>query len=62
MSGALDVEIEGSPVVRLHPGDLLAHPAATRHRWPLVNDQPAHALQAIAHPSEEARRRPARTM
>jgi len=60
ISGALDVEVEGSPVVRLQAGDLLAHPAAIRHRWLLVDDQPVHALLAIAHPPEGgAARRPA---
>ena len=59
ISGVLDVEVEGHPMVRLHPGDLLAHPAAIRHRWLLVDNQPAHALLAIAHPPEGAIRRTA---
>lgn len=58
ISGVLDVEVEGSPVVRLQAGDLLGHPAAIRHRWLLVDDKPAHALLAIAHPPEGAPRRP----
>ncbi|TPG36655.1 helix-turn-helix domain-containing protein [Mycolicibacterium hodleri] len=62
VSGVLDVEVEGLPTVRLHPGDLLGHPASLRHRWLLVDNQPAHALLAIAHAPEGAvRRPPART-
>lgn len=58
VGGVLDVEVEGSPIVRLRPGDLLAHPAAIRHRWLLVDDHPVHALLAIAHPPQGAARRP----
>ncbi|MGH3645238.1 MAG: helix-turn-helix domain-containing protein [Mycobacterium sp.] len=62
VSGVLDVEVEGHPIVRLHQGDLLGHPAAIRHRWLLVDDHPAHALLAIAHPADGAvRRSPSRS-
>lgn len=58
ISGVLDVEIEGHPIIRMKPGDFVGHPATIRHRWLLVDNQPAHALLAIAHPSEGAPRRP----
>ncbi len=56
ISGVLDVEISGHPTVRLEPGDLVSHPPADLppHRWLLVDDEPAHALLAIAHPGEGA--------
>jgi transcriptional regulator with XRE-family HTH domain len=56
IEGRLDVEVEGYGVVRLAAGDLVSHPASIPHRWHLVDDEPAHALLAIAHPPEEARR------
>jgi transcriptional regulator with XRE-family HTH domain len=58
ISGVLDVELEGHPIIRMEPGDFVGHPSTIRHRWLLVDDQPAHALLAIAHPSEGAQRRP----
>jgi transcriptional regulator with XRE-family HTH domain len=54
ISGALDVEVEGVGVWRLGARDLLAHPASLRHRWLLVDDQPAHILLVLAHPSTSA--------
>jgi transcriptional regulator with XRE-family HTH domain len=50
VDGVLDVEVEAHPIVRLHAGDFLSHPAAIRHRWLLVDGQSAHALLMIAHP------------
>lgn len=58
IGGSLDVELSGHPTVRLQPGDLLSHPADIPHRWLLVDNQPAHALLAIAHPAEGASIRP----
>jgi transcriptional regulator with XRE-family HTH domain len=57
ISGVLDVEISGHPTVRLQPGDLVSHPADLPHRWLLVDDEPVHALLAIAHPGEGAAHR-----
>jgi transcriptional regulator with XRE-family HTH domain len=52
VSGRLDVEVEGVGRYRLGPRELLAHPASLRHRWLLVDDQPAHILLVIAHPPQ----------
>jgi hypothetical protein len=35
----------------------VSHPADLPHRWLLVDDEPAHALLAIAHPGEGAAHR-----
>ncbi|MFE2432213.1 helix-turn-helix domain-containing protein [Streptomyces sp. NPDC059373] len=56
VSGALDVEVEGEGTWRLGPRDLIAHPAGIRHRWLLVENQPAHVLFVIAHPEGGKRR------
>jgi transcriptional regulator with XRE-family HTH domain len=56
VSGLIDIEIEHAGTWRLRPRDLIAHPANLRHRWLLVDDQPAHLLFVIAHPGEAARR------
>lgn len=56
VSGVIDIEIEHAGTWRLGPRDLIAHPASLRHRWLLVDDQPAHLLFVIVHPEEAARR------
>jgi transcriptional regulator with XRE-family HTH domain len=50
IAGQLDIEIEGVGTYRLGTRDLLAHSAALRHRWELVDNQAAHVLLVIAHP------------
>jgi transcriptional regulator with XRE-family HTH domain len=60
ISGLIDVEIEGYGVTRLRPGDLVAHPAHLRHRWLLVDHEPAHVLLTVAHPAEGMVLRPSR--
>ncbi len=52
VSGVIDIEVEHAGTWRLHPRDLITHPANLRHRWLLVDDQPAHLLFVIAHPDE----------
>ncbi|MCU1619105.1 MAG: family transcriptional regulator [Modestobacter sp.] len=52
ITGALDVEVEGAGTHRLAPRDFLSHPASLRHRWLLVDDQPAHVLLTIARPEQ----------
>ena len=47
VSGQLDVEIEGAGDYRIGTGDLISHPAPLRHRWLLVDNQPAHVLMVI---------------
>lgn len=48
VSGQLDVEIEGAGEYRVDAGDLITHPAPLRHRWLLVDNQPAHVLMLIS--------------
>lgn len=48
VSGVLDIEIEGAGDYRIGTGDLISHPAPLRHRWLLVDNQPAHVLMVIA--------------
>ncbi|TGD85444.1 XRE family transcriptional regulator [Mycolicibacterium sp. CH28] len=52
VSGVLEVDVEGHPSVRLHSGDFVTHPASIRHRWRLVDGEPAHVVMVIAHPGE----------
>lgn len=52
VSGMLEVDIEGHPSERLASGDFITHPASIRHRWRLIDDQPAHVVLVIAHPAE----------
>lgn len=47
VSGQLNVEIEGAGNYRIATGDLITHPAPLRHRWLLVDNQPAHVLMLI---------------
>lgn len=44
VSGRLDVEVEAAGTWRLGPRDLVAHDSGLRHRWLLVDDEPAHVL------------------
>lgn len=48
MSGELDVVVEGAGTYRVGAGDLISHPSPLRHRWLLVDNQPADALLVIA--------------
>ena len=52
ITGQIDIEIEGVGTYRLGARDLLAHSAALRHRWELVDNQPAHVILVIAHRPE----------
>lgn len=47
VSGQLDIDVEGAGTYRVGAGDLITHPAPLRHRWLLVDNQPAHALLVI---------------
>jgi transcriptional regulator with XRE-family HTH domain len=44
VSGQLDVEVETIGTWRLGQRDLIAHESGLRHRWLLVDDEPAHVL------------------
>lgn len=48
MAGLLDVVVEGVGTYRIEAGDLITHPSPLRHRWLLVDNQPADALLVIA--------------
>jgi len=48
MSGELDVVVERAGTYRVGAGDLISHPSPLRHRWLLVDNQPADALLVIA--------------
>jgi transcriptional regulator with XRE-family HTH domain len=48
MAGSLDVVVEGAGTYRIGAGDLITHPSPLRHRWLLVDNQPADALLVIA--------------
>lgn len=48
MSGMLDIVVDGVGTFRIGPGDLITHPSPLRHRWLLVDNQPADALLVIA--------------
>ncbi|GAS93859.1 XRE family transcriptional regulator [Mycolicibacterium canariasense] len=47
VSGQLDIDVEGAGTYRIGAGDLITHPSPLRHRWLLVDNQPAHALLVI---------------
>lgn len=47
MSGELDVAVEGAGTYRIGTGDLITHPSPLRHRWLLVDNEPADALLVI---------------
>ncbi|MEN4476271.1 XRE family transcriptional regulator [Mycolicibacterium cosmeticum] len=47
VSGQLEIDVEGAGTYRVGAGDLITHPAPLRHRWLLVDNQPAHALLVI---------------
>ena len=49
MSGELDVVVEGV-TYRVAAGELITHPAPLRHRWLLVDNQPAEALLVVSEP------------
>ncbi|OPX12950.1 helix-turn-helix domain-containing protein [Mycobacterium sp. AT1] len=46
-SGQLDVVVEGAGTYRIGAGDLITHPSPLRHRWLLVDNEPADALLVI---------------
>ncbi|WP_197379034.1 helix-turn-helix domain-containing protein [Mycolicibacterium mengxianglii] len=48
ISGELDIVVEGAGTYRIGAGDLITHPSPLRHRWLLVDNQPAEALLVIA--------------
>lgn len=47
IDGALDIEFEGLGTWRLGPRDLIDHPGTVRHRWLLVDDNPAYVLLVV---------------
>lgn len=47
VSGQLDVDVDGAGTYRIGAGDLITHPSPLRHRWLLVDNQPADALLVI---------------
>jgi transcriptional regulator with XRE-family HTH domain len=47
INGELDVVVEGAGTYRIGAGDLITHPSPLRHRWLLVDNQPADALLVI---------------
>ncbi|MEW5811844.1 MAG: XRE family transcriptional regulator [Actinomycetota bacterium] len=47
VSGHLDIEVDGAGTYRIGAGDLITHPSPLRHRWLLVDNQPADALLVI---------------
>ncbi|HEY9314978.1 XRE family transcriptional regulator [Williamsia sp.] len=49
ISGVLEVEVEGAGSWKLNAGDFIRHDANLRHRWLLVDNQPAHALLILNH-------------
>jgi transcriptional regulator with XRE-family HTH domain len=49
ISGRLEVEVDGEGTWQLEAGDFIRHDAELRHRWLLVDDQPAHALLILNH-------------
>ncbi|MEU6145624.1 XRE family transcriptional regulator [Streptomyces sp. NPDC047081] len=53
IDGALDIEFEGSRTWRLGPRDMLHHPGSARHRWLLVEDQPAYVLLMVGRAQAE---------
>lgn len=48
VNGQLDVIVEGAGTHRIGPRDLITHPSPLRHRWLLVDDQPADVLLVVA--------------
>ncbi|WP_438453256.1 cupin domain-containing protein [Streptomyces asiaticus] len=51
VSGTILVEVDGAGSFELGPRDFIAHPAAMRHRWLLVGNEPAHVVLSLAHPA-----------
>ena len=47
VSGQLDIDVDGAGTYRIGTGDLITHPSPLRHRWLLVDNQPADALLVI---------------
>ncbi|OBC04955.1 MULTISPECIES: helix-turn-helix domain-containing protein [unclassified Gordonia (in: high G+C Gram-positive bacteria)] len=48
IGGELDVTVEGAGTYRIGAGELITHPSPLRHRWLLVDNQPADALLIIS--------------